>query len=652
MKQLSDSANPTFSVVIPYYNNGRFLYASVTSALRASLQHPLEVIVVDDGSDEPHRSRHLAEVERLGSNVHTVKRTNGGVAAARNTGLRHARGRFIQLLDADDILIPGKLDIQLQQFQINPRIDVSVSNYVICDGPGSNLRRDGDSISRFAFTLENFSFLWERGFSIPIHCCLLRREAIEGIFFDETLRAHEDWVFWCQLASLGRRFAFIDVDDAVYRIHGINATRSPYKMARNFLQAMLRVEGISGVDRDKFLLQSMDWLSSFYLKTLRDASDSKASQSDSSSLPSPGSNRQPAALATAAHTDNLERARYRPKLSVVVPVYNHYAYLKQCINSIASQLGGLGELVLVDDKSTDPRVRSLLAEEFSERTNVDITILFNDKNTGITASYNDALDKARGEYIAFVDCDDFLADGAVEKVLRALADREIDYLYTDRFGGNVHEWNHVKNGGYPNDIITGEFETDIERGMIASHLKVIRKRLIDELGRFPTAFEGVQDYWLALAAYRAGATFHHLREPLYYHRAHEGSVTLSATWSQFRASAAIRREHLVKRYRQASDFPVNQVAADYSVRDSDFRSRSTTLSLLQEAWKNGISCNVTLSSTDAPEFFNFVAEYISFFDAVHCEDRESYCKILQYSPFDISISLARKPHGSAVAVGG
>jgi glycosyltransferase involved in cell wall biosynthesis len=104
------------SVVIPAFNAARTLGASIESALAQTLR-PLEIIVVDDGSTDS-----TAAVARSFANagVVLVTQRNAGAAAARNGGLQVARGRYVALLDADDLWLPEKLEVQLRYLEAVP----------------------------------------------------------------------------------------------------------------------------------------------------------------------------------------------------------------------------------------------------------------------------------------------------------------------------------------------------------------------------------------------------------------------------------------------------------------------------------------------------------------------------------------------------
>jgi glycosyltransferase involved in cell wall biosynthesis len=124
---------PLVSVVIACYNAGRYLPETLNSAL-AQTYPSCEIIVVDDGSTDDTVSRMQPYLER----IHFLRIAHGGLAAARNAGLRIASGDYIALLDADDLWLPEKLSVQVAIARKN-----SASGMIVCDGEefGSKLSR-------------------------------------------------------------------------------------------------------------------------------------------------------------------------------------------------------------------------------------------------------------------------------------------------------------------------------------------------------------------------------------------------------------------------------------------------------------------------------------------------------------------------------
>lgn len=111
------------SVVIPVHNGADFLQPTIQSCLsQKNLPVDLEIIIVNDASTDstPELLSELAKYDSINV-IHFEK--NKGVAAARNQGIKSARGNYIAFLDADDVMEPDKLAIQYAEFQQNPNVD-------------------------------------------------------------------------------------------------------------------------------------------------------------------------------------------------------------------------------------------------------------------------------------------------------------------------------------------------------------------------------------------------------------------------------------------------------------------------------------------------------------------------------------------------
>ena len=99
----------SISVVIPAYNAAKFLHETIASVL-AQTYPPSEVIVVDDGSTDCT----MDVVRAFGGKVILIEQDNKGTAAARNRGIREARGEYIAFIDHDDFWLPQKLERQIE----------------------------------------------------------------------------------------------------------------------------------------------------------------------------------------------------------------------------------------------------------------------------------------------------------------------------------------------------------------------------------------------------------------------------------------------------------------------------------------------------------------------------------------------------------
>ena len=111
------------SIIIPSYNSAHFLHAAINSVLANSLMPEYyEIIIIDDGSTD-----NITEVLRQydqHENIHLVSQQNKGLSSARNAGIHLAKGLYVVFLDADDIVMPEKLRLQLEFLEDNKNIDV------------------------------------------------------------------------------------------------------------------------------------------------------------------------------------------------------------------------------------------------------------------------------------------------------------------------------------------------------------------------------------------------------------------------------------------------------------------------------------------------------------------------------------------------
>lgn len=187
------------SIIIPSYNRAHLLPAALDSALAQTIIRQCEIIVVDDGTEPPLA---LPDMLPAGIEVRMIRRENGGLAAARNTGIAHARGEFIALLDDDDAWHPEKLDRQLEALTRSPEC-------VLCTTRTENIAPDGSRALRRIADLplnqpvDCLSALLDWNF-IPPSSVLIRKSTLEHVGgFRAELRQAEDYELWARLANCG-----------------------------------------------------------------------------------------------------------------------------------------------------------------------------------------------------------------------------------------------------------------------------------------------------------------------------------------------------------------------------------------------------------------------------------------------------------------
>ena len=197
------------SVVIPCYNQGRFVGEAIASVL-AQTHTPVEIVVVDDGSTDD-----TAEVVAYWyPGVRLIRQPNRGLAAARNTGWRATSGRYVIFLDADDRLLPEAAAVAVAAFAARPDAACAVGRCRRIDGHGAPL----PPRARPRFETDHYLSLIKSCW-IEVASATYRRQALVALGgFDTSLRFAEDYDLYLRIA---RRFPIVDhyVEVAEYRQH-------------------------------------------------------------------------------------------------------------------------------------------------------------------------------------------------------------------------------------------------------------------------------------------------------------------------------------------------------------------------------------------------------------------------------------------------
>lgn len=226
---------PRVSVLIPAYAASRFIAATLDS-VAAQTYRDFEIVVVDDGSPDDTKSVVDAWLAKNNIPGTCVRRPNGRIAAARNTGLRQAKGALIALLDHDDFWTPDKLALTVAEFDAHPEA-VLVGHHLDVVQDGRVLRTEykgpaaADMYERLLFVGNAVS---------PSAAAFRRDKALEigGFREDPQFNTVEDYDFWLRLARTGP-FRFIDRTLGSYTVIPGSASRKVEYHHSN-LESLLR----------------------------------------------------------------------------------------------------------------------------------------------------------------------------------------------------------------------------------------------------------------------------------------------------------------------------------------------------------------------------------------------------------------------------
>lgn len=206
------------TVVIPTYNTAAFIKEAVDSVL-AQTYPDVRLIIVDDGSTD--NTREL--LAPYGDRLTYLHKPNGGFASALNTGIRHSDSEFVAWLSADDVFLPEKTRLQMEQLSANRSFSISHTAFHEIDAHGKILSTV--RVSPGYAEHVTISSLLRRCY-VNGSTCLFRRECFEQAgYFDESLGVASDWEMWMRLA---RRFHFgyLPQPLVLYRKHEVNMTQA------------------------------------------------------------------------------------------------------------------------------------------------------------------------------------------------------------------------------------------------------------------------------------------------------------------------------------------------------------------------------------------------------------------------------------------
>lgn len=230
---------PRISVIIPTYNRQELVVAALQSVLAQTITG-FEIIIVDDGSTDQTEQRLQPYLDR----IRYVKQANQGVAAARNTGIRHAQGELLCFLDSDDLWLPTKLEKQLDWASAHPEYALIATEIQGIDAAGrpTGARKTDMYQIQNGLVAEKLLF----GNWIQTSTVMVRRAALEraGGFDEDVGQFGEDWLLWMRIAAESPIY-FLPEPLAAYRFH--NERLSTRQSSQQFRSLMLCLEKLSAL---------------------------------------------------------------------------------------------------------------------------------------------------------------------------------------------------------------------------------------------------------------------------------------------------------------------------------------------------------------------------------------------------------------------
>jgi len=249
-------SNILVSVIIPTFNYGHLILESLISIRDQSLKS-WECLIIDDGStDETRKIVNDFILDNSAYNFKYYRIKNSGTSAAKNYGLDLASGKYIQFLDADDLLALSKLENQSGYLEKSgDGLVFSDSLFFIPDEKGKKYieRYPKGYLAKQSYQGEELLKKLIKNNLFTISSPLIRYEAIKGqVLFEKDLRNNEDWLFWFKLSLIYPKFNYCNMpgSEVFIRVHNqsaMNQKRNMYegevavrRIMDSFLQGHLK----------------------------------------------------------------------------------------------------------------------------------------------------------------------------------------------------------------------------------------------------------------------------------------------------------------------------------------------------------------------------------------------------------------------------
>ncbi len=534
---------PRVSVIIPAYNGDRYIVQAVESVISQTYTN-WEIIIVDDGSTDDTCQVLQPYLDR----IRYVYQQNQGVAAARNCGIREAQGQLIAFLDQDDFLLSDKLAAQVALFDAQPSLGIVNSGWRI-------VQEQGESI--FDIKLwENLPDLdlktWVVYMPILPSAMMFSRQWLERVGgFDSQYDSVDDADLVLRLALSGCEAAWLPQVTVCYRQHGQNVSiQRALKQANLFIilkqnlfsradlpEEIRKLEKpafyealtwmawqlyYSGypAEMTEYLQKSLDYTPYSLTLTIVDWVKRLTGISNTYGCPIDG-----IALRKLLEWKQLMASilpARKVRVSVVIPTYNCAPYIGRAVKSAIDQTYQDWEIIVIDDGSTDNTCQVLAPY-------LDLIQYIYQENQGAAIARNHGCELAKGEFLAFLDADDFFMPEKLQKQVACFdADPTLDLVQTgwlmvgkkDEGIYGVQPWQSTPKL---------DLETLILYKSVFLSAIMMRRKLWEHLGGFDPRFSTTEDLDFVLRLALKGCKSVWLQEVLTCYRQHDNNLMSSGS---------------------------------------------------------------------------------------------------------------------------
>ena len=507
--------NELISIVVPIYNVEKYLSQCLDSISEQTYKN-FECIMVNDGSTDS--SQQIAEEYLADSRFKLINQSNKGLSGARNTGISHIReeSTFISFVDSDDYIYPDFLETLIEHIEDDVDIIEGMIEYF----------HDEIKVDRVCHNFEKKVLLTKddklgelalNELRVSVFPKLFRKSLLTEDFFPEGW-IFEDLAVVPELVSHSRKW--IKLPKVIYGYRN----RPKSITTKEFSEEKLDVFKIFGKydlffkdesDVTKLLVEKIKYLHLNY--------------HDIKFVPE---NNQYKQLYKQEKQKLLSKiADYESKtlISIIVPIYNVENYLRQCLDSIMNQTYQNFECLLINDGSPDNS-----AEICREYVDKDASFRYFEKeNGGVSSARNLGIEHSKGEYITFIDSDDWVDSDYLEVLHSKIKEYNTDFVISSYKKFDMDEdcfYLHIWDQDYYERIWTSqELLTQLpnlenyDGSYTVSWGKLFKRSIFDEI-LFNEQRKFGEDFECSFKLYLSMTSCLYIHKALYNYRLHSESM--------------------------------------------------------------------------------------------------------------------------------
>jgi glycosyltransferase involved in cell wall biosynthesis len=422
--------NPKVSIVIPVYNGSNYVKEAIDSALAQTYKN-IEIIVVNDGSRDDGKTDKICR--SYGDKIRYFSKENGGAATALNMGVEEMEGEYFSWLSHDDVYYPDKVEKQVRFLSKieDKRNIILYADFDTIDSksrPLDKVRFDHKELT------EKPEYALLRGCINGISMLIPKKAFKEHGGFDGQYRCTQDYELWRKFA---KTYKFVHMKDIFTktRIHEMqDSNNHPNVLTEGNPLWIGMMQDVSKKRREELEGTEYNFFREMrdFLKTTpyREAEDSAKAEMEK---------------IYNSEKKNIEKI----KVTIVIPFYNRISLLLKSIGSVTIQTHKNLEILLINDCSTEDL--SIVNSVVQSDSRIKLHSLL--KNGGPAVARNKGIEKASGEYIAFLDSDDEFLRDKVESQLTEMFLTGYDVSHTSYISRMANRDQAVEVGFLTGDVI-------------------------------------------------------------------------------------------------------------------------------------------------------------------------------------------------------